>query len=138
MTAGLAWGAADGAETPGGGAGGGGGGLGAGIIGATLRTVGGAGACGLGAGTMPGGVAGRAIIPGGRACSPCCVGSSDASRSARRRSMWMSLSNMEGTARLAGRDAAAQAGQSPTGGSVAPHFRHLDNGSSRLDKAVAT
>jgi hypothetical protein len=51
--------------------------------------------------------------------------------------MWISRSNRFGTARAADWDAAAQVGQSPTGGSEAPHFRHLDNVSSRLKKAVA-
>jgi hypothetical protein len=98
-----------------------------------------AGACGRGAaGVMPGGVGARTVIPGGVAGAAAAgPGIATPSRSGRRRSIWISLSRKFGTARAVGWEAAAQVGQSPTGGSGAPHFRHLDNGSSRMEKAVA-
>lgn len=77
----------------------------------------------------------RASMPGGAEGRPA----GGVARSGLRRSRWSSLSSKPGTFRTGGwAGALAQAGQSPTGGSGAPHFRHLDNGSSGLEKAVAT
>jgi hypothetical protein len=83
------------------------------------------------AGVIPGGVAG----PRDRSEKLGTAGlvtTAALSGGVRRRSIEMSLSRRVGTAGGVGLPAAAaQDGHSPTGGRAAPHFKHLDNGSSR-------
>ena len=99
------------------------------------------GASKAGAGTEAMGWAGvwRGIIPGGAAgpggASSAKLGTAAGPgtagvRSGVRRSIRMSLLSRLGV-EAGGLTAAEQAVHSPTAGSSAPHFRHLDNGSSR-------
>jgi hypothetical protein len=92
--------------------------------------IGGGGAACL-AGVIPGGVAGpRARSE--KLGTEGVVTAAGLSSGVRRRSIEMSLLRRLGTAGVVGLPtAAAQDGHSPTGGSTAPHFKHLDNGSSR-------